>query len=488
MHKCEVINDFQKEYQIHQRMEFKLSLRKKIYDKLFYEIHLNDNLYNRNKLLKFIQEKHRDDNEEENILFILKEILIFIEIHEKGLNSFVIENILNYIHLLINNYEFRKGESNEQEILFIIINLIPHQTKFVCELLLKLQLLDQIYLFNDKNTSIILSLLKLIFEVFSQHLNIKRINNLKDNSIFKQENIFVLYNGIEERLFKKTKLFLTEIIMKQLTRIFLNSLQLKTDNNLYFLNNCFALLSKNLSLNMDMLNITNSIEFFSTLFKSATIQNINNHLMFCILTFLSNITWEDNKQLIVILLNSGILSFLKDNILITKHSVNLNNFLFMILNNVIIDQTDSNVINLFIENELVAFLIKDIAFNSLNYASQKEWLLCVCNLSSLSNKKVNKQFIECNFLTEIMLSVLENNVQRKNEELIYICIEGLYNFLKAIKTQFDFNNDIYWLELLNHQLLGFVEIIEKIKLKIKDEIILVYSSKIIELIILLQEN
>jgi hypothetical protein len=160
----------------------------------------------------------------------------------------------------------------------------------------------------------------------------------------------------------------------------------------------------------------------------------------------------------------------------------------MILNNVIIDQTDSNVINLFIENELVAFLIKDIAFNSLNYASQKEWLLCVCNLSSLSNKKVNKQFIECNFLTEIMLSVLENNVQRKNEELIHICIEGLYNFLKAIKIQFDFNNDIYWLELLNHQLLGFVEIIEKIKLKIKDEIILVYSSKIIELIILLQEN
>ena len=160
----------------------------------------------------------------------------------------------------------------------------------------------------------------------------------------------------------------------------------------------------------------------------------------------------------------------------------------MILNNVIIDQTDINAIDLFIENELVAFLIKDIAFNSLNYASQKEWLLCVCNLCSLSNKKVNKQFIECNFLTEIMLLVLENNVQRKNEELIHICIEGLYNFLKAIKIQFDFNNDIYWLELLNHQLLGFVEIIEKIKLKLKDEIILVYSSKIIELIISLQEN
>jgi hypothetical protein len=49
-------------------MEFKLSLRKKIYDKLFYEIHLNDNLYNRNKLLKFIQEKHRDDNEEKKYL------------------------------------------------------------------------------------------------------------------------------------------------------------------------------------------------------------------------------------------------------------------------------------------------------------------------------------------------------------------------------------------------------------------------------------
>ena len=87
-----------------------------------------------------------------------------------------------------------------------------------------------------------------------------------------------------------------------------------------------------------------------------------------------------------------------------------------------------------------------------------------------------------------MSSILENNVQRKNEELIHICIEGLYNFLRAIKIQFDFNNDIYWLELLNHQLLGFVEIIEKIKLKIKDEIILVYSSKIIELIISLQEN
>jgi hypothetical protein len=160
----------------------------------------------------------------------------------------------------------------------------------------------------------------------------------------------------------------------------------------------------------------------------------------------------------------------------------------MILNNVIIEQTDNNVIDLFIENELVSFLINDVSYNGLNYASQKEWLLCVCNLSSLSNKKVNKQFIECNFLTEIMLSVLENNVQRKNEELIYICIEGLYNFLKAIKTQFDFNNDIYWLELLNHQLLGFVEIIEKIKLKIKDEIILAYSSQIIELIISLQEN
>ena len=488
MHKCEFINVFKKEYQIHQRMEFKLSLRKKIYDKLFYENHSNDNLHNGNKLIKFIQKNQRADNKEKNILVSLKKILIFIEINEKELNSFVIENILNYIHLLINSCEFRKGESNEQEILFIIINLIPHQTKFVCELLLKLQLLDKIYLFNDKNTSIILSLLRLIFEVFSQYLNITRINNLKDDSIFKQENIFILYNGIEDRLFKKTKLFLTEIIMKQLTRIFLNSLQLKTNNNLYFINNCFALLSKNLPLNIDMLNITNSIEFFSTLCKSTTIQNINNHLMFCILTFLSNITWEDNKQLILILLNSGILSFLKDNILITKHLVNLNNFLFMILNNVIIDQTDINVIDLFIENELVLFLIKDIAFNSLNYASKKEWLLCVCNLSSLSNKKINKQFIECNFLIEIMSSILENNVQRKNEELIHICIEGLYNFLRAIKIQFDFNNDIYWLELLNHQLLGFVEIIEKIKLKIKDEIILVYSSKIIELIISLQEN
>ena len=32
----------------------------------------------------------------------------------------------------------------------------------------------------------------------------------------------------------------------------------------------------------------------------------------------------------------------------------------MILNNVIIDQTDINVIDLFIENELVLCLIKDI--------------------------------------------------------------------------------------------------------------------------------